>query len=91
MESVEEKYRRYVRITEEALRRVKVADPLGNKLLDMCRRYLEDSKYFASRGDYATALAAVSYAHAWIDVGTYIGLLKGDDDQLFILGDGNGA
>jgi len=53
----------------------------------MCRRYLEDSKYFAERGDYATALAAVSYAHAWIDVGTYIGILKGDSDQLFVLGD----
>lgn len=87
MEGIEEKYRRYVNITEEALRRVKIVDPLGEKLLDMCRRYLDDSKYFAEQGDYATALAAISYAHAWIDVGTYIGLLKGDDDQLFILGD----
>ncbi len=87
MESVEEKWRRYVKITEEALRRVEVANPTGEKLLDMCKRYLSDSKYFAERGDYATALAAVSYAHAWIDVGTYIGLLKGDDHQLFILGD----
>ncbi|MDN5358446.1 MAG: uncharacterized protein PWP76_289 [Candidatus Diapherotrites archaeon] len=91
MESVEEKWKRYVKITEEALKRVKVVDPLGEKLLDMCRRYVEDSKYFAERGDYATALAAISYAHAWIDVGTYIGLLKGDDDQLFILGDQSGA
>ena len=87
MESVEEKWRRYVGVTEEALRRVKIGDPMGQKLLDMCRRYLEDSKYFAERGDYATALAAVSYAHAWIDVGTYIGILKGDSDQLFVLGD----
>ncbi len=91
MESVEEKYLRYVKITEKALERVKIADPLGKKLLDMCRRYLEDSKYFAQMGDYPTALAAISYAHAWIDVGTYIGLLKGDDDQLFIIGDTNGA
>jgi len=87
VESVEEKWRRYVGVTEEALRRVKIGDPMGQKLLDMCRRYLEDSKYFAERGDYATALAAVSYAHAWIDVGTYIGILKGDSDQLFVLGD----
>jgi len=87
VESVEEKWRRYVRVTEEALRRAKIVDPLGEKLLDMCRRYLNDSKYFAEQGDYATALAAVSYAHAWIDVGTYIGLLKGDDDQLFMIGD----
>jgi len=87
VESVEEKWKRYVKITEEALKRVKIADPLGEKLLDMCRRYLNDSKYFAGQGDYATALAAVSYAHAWIDVGTYMGLLKGDDDQLFIIGD----
>ena len=87
MESVEEKWKRYVGVTEEALRRVEIGDPVGQKLLDMCRRYLEDSKYFAGAGDYATALAAVSYAHAWIDVGTYIGILKGDSDQLFVLGD----
>lgn len=87
MENVEDKWRRYVGVTEEALRRVEVIDPRGEKLLEMCRRYLFDSKYFAGKGDFATALAAVSYAHAWIDVGTYIGLLKGDCDQLFILGD----
>jgi len=91
VESAEEKWRRYVKVTEEALRRVKVVDPRGNRLVEMCRRYLEDSKYFAERGDYTTALAAVSYAHAWIDVGTYIGLLKGDDDQLFVLGGKGGA
>ncbi len=87
MEDVREKWRRYVRITETALQRVEIVSDAGKKLIDMCRRYLEDSKYFAERGDFATALAAVSYAHAWIDVGTYLGLLKGDDDQLFIIGD----
>ncbi len=87
MEGVKEKYERYVKITEKALGRVQITGETGQKLIDMCKRYLEDSKYFAEQGDYATALAAISYAHAWIDVGTYLGFLKGDDDQLFILGD----
>jgi hypothetical protein len=87
VEGVEEKYNRYIKLTETALSRVKVVQPLGEKLLDMCRRYVSDAKYFAEQGDYATALAAISYAHAWIDVGTYIGLLKGDDEHLFIMGD----
>ncbi len=87
MEDVREKWNRYVRITERALQRVEIVSDAGKKLIDMCTRYLEDSKYFAEMGDFATALAAVSYAHAWIDVGTYLGLLKGDDEQLFIIGD----
>jgi len=87
LEDVRKKYERYIKITETALRRVKIVSETGEKLLDMCRRYVSDAKYFAERGDYATALAAISYAHAWIDVGTYLGFLKGDDDQLFIIGD----
>lgn len=93
METTEEKVRKYLRITEEALRKVEIAVPENSKLrkiaedfLDVASRYLSDAKWFAERGDYPTALAAVAYAHAWIDVGVRMGILKGEGNRLFMQG-----
>ncbi len=91
MESVEERARRYISLTERALREVAVAVPKDSSLypsalllLDMARRYLSDAKYFLGR-DPLTSLAAASYAHAWLDVGVRLGLLKGDNPKLFMV------
>jgi len=93
VESVEEKARRYIRLTEEALKAVKISVPDNSKLypiamdmLDVARRYTEDAKYFLEKGDAPTALSAVSYAHAWIDAGVRMGILKGESDRLFMHG-----
>ncbi len=92
VESVEEKVRRYIRLTEEALERVEIAAPEGHMrrvaedFLDVARRYLSDARWFAEKGDFATALAAVSYAHAWIDAGVRMGVLKGEGSRLFMHG-----
>ena len=42
----------------------------------------EDAKYFRDKNDYVNALAALSYAHAWLDAGARIGLfdVKGDNE-----------
>ncbi len=93
METAEKKAKRYIKMTEEALSKVEIAVPEDSKLrpvaedfLDVARRYLSDAKWFAERGDYPTALAAVAYAHAWIDAGVRMGILKGEGNRLFMHG-----
>jgi uncharacterized protein len=83
----------YLGRTERALAKVTVAPPAKSHLrrtaedmLAMARAYHADARHFADRGDAVTAFAAVSYAHAWLDIGVRLGLLDGqDDDVLFTL------
>ncbi|HTT14708.1 MAG TPA: DUF357 domain-containing protein [Thermoplasmata archaeon] len=84
---------KYLRLTREALERVSVPLPersflrgASDDVLAMARAYLRDAEHFAESGDAERALAAVSYAHGWIDAGVRLGLLDGgDDDQRFTL------
>jgi uncharacterized protein len=84
---------RYLRLTHEALERVTAAAPARSFLrgasddfLAMARAYLADAEHFSDSGDAERALAAVSYAHGWLDAGVRLGLLDGgDDDQRFTL------
>ena len=80
---------KYLRVTEEALERVTSAPPARSFLvgasddfLSMARAYLADAKHFREKGDDDRALAAVSYAHGWIDAGVRLGLLDGGDDDV---------
>ena len=84
---------KYLRLTREALARVSAAPPARSFLhgasddfLSMARAYLADAEHFEASGDRDRALAAASYAHAWLDAGVRLGLLDGgDDDQRFTL------
>jgi hypothetical protein len=84
---------KYLRLTREALARVRVPLPARSFLsgasgdvLAMARAYLADAEHFAAQGDPERALAAASYAHGWLDAGVRLGLLDGgDDDQRFTL------
>jgi len=84
---------RYLTLTREALERVRPAPPARSYLvgaaedfLSMARAYLSDATHFAEKGDRERALAAVSYAHGWIDAGVRLGLLDGgEDDARFTL------
>jgi uncharacterized protein len=84
---------RYLRLTHEALDRVRSAAPersflhgASDDFLTMARSYLSDAEHFSAAGDAERALAAVSYAHGWIDAGVRLGILDGgDDDQRFTL------
>lgn len=84
---------RYLTVTREALERVRPAAPPRSFLLGaaedflaMARAYLADAVHFQEQGDPDRALAAVSYAHGWIDAGVRLGLLDGgEDDQRFTL------
>jgi len=84
---------RYLRLTREALERVRPGTPERSFLrggsedvLAMARAYLADAEHFSTVGDPDRALAAVSYAHGWLDAGVRLGLLDGGgDDSRFTL------
>lgn len=86
-------HEKYLRLTREALARIRPALPVRSFLagasedfLGMARAYLADAEHFAAAGDLERALAAASYAHGWLDAGVRLGLLDGgDDDQRFTL------
>jgi hypothetical protein len=80
---------KYLRVTREALERVRPVPPkrsflvgAADDFLAMARAYLSDAESFDAKGDRDRALAAVSYAHGWIDAGVRLGLLDGGDDDV---------
>jgi hypothetical protein len=80
---------KYLALTDEALKRVRPATPARSFLagasedfLTMARAYLSDARHFEKNGDRERALAAVSYAHGWLDAGVRLGLLDGGDDDV---------
>ena len=79
---------KYLRLTREALARVSPSAPARSFLrgasddfLSMARSYLADAEHFSASGDRDRALAAVSYAHGWLDAGVRLGLLDGGNDE----------
>jgi uncharacterized protein len=84
---------KYLRLTHEALDRVKATPPersflhgASDDFLSMARAYLSDAEHFSAAGDAERALAAASYAHGWLDAGVRLGILDGgEDDQRFTL------
>lgn len=92
-ENIDQKLATYKSLTQAALEKVQLLskkgsteNTMGKKLLEMAESYFVDAQYFEVQGMKLTALAAYSYAHAWIDAGVRLGLLDGkNDDKLFIL------
>ena len=85
----EQKLQKYLSMTGKALTLVKIAaaDKSSKEyksaadFLQMAKNYLNDSRHFAKKGDLLTALAAASYAHAWLDAGARLGLFKVDNSS----------
>ena len=79
---------RYIEVSQEALSKIKVAPPqrsfhrkAAEDFLEMAKAYFSDAKHFHENGDHARALAAVNYAHGWLDAGARLGLFDvGEDD-----------
>ncbi len=88
-EAAEKKLQKYLAMTDKALTLVKIAAPDKNSkeyksaadFLGMAKNYLSDSRHFAKKGDVLTAIAAASYAHAWLDAGARLGLFKVDNSS----------
>ena len=88
-----QKIKKYKQLTKEALAKIGLKKGLSKKdqktahdYLLMCRNYFSDAAHFEKKRDYANALAALSYAHAWLDAGVRAKLFdpKGDS-RLFAL------
>ncbi|MCX6801185.1 MAG: diphthine synthase [Candidatus Diapherotrites archaeon] len=89
---LEEKTEKYEMITAKALEKIKFAQELserekkiGEDFLGMAKNYFSDGKHFRGKGDFLTALASFSYAHAWLDAGVRAKIFYAEDDQLFTL------
>ncbi|MDO8537546.1 MAG: DUF357 domain-containing protein [archaeon] len=94
-EELKEKLKKYKSLTSKALKKIRLNYSLSLKekkiaqdFIGMADAYFKDAKYFEKQKDLLTALAAFSYAHAWLDAGVRAGLLDAQgDDTLFVLKD----
>lgn len=88
-----QRVQKYRKLTEKALKKVRVKAEKGSKefaiafdFLNMAQNYFNDAKHFEENGKLLLALAAYSYAHAWLDAGVRAKILDGkNDDKLFTL------
>ena len=55
-----------IRQFHENVKEVK-ATPETSDVLDLARRYCEDTRYFLEKEDYVTAFGCINYAHGLID------------------------
>ncbi len=68
----------YIRMVEKALGNALGTFRGGDKeryVLELARTYLEDSKYYFSRGDYVTSLACISYTEGLLDALKFLGFI----------------
>lgn len=87
------KVKKYYSLTEKAIKKIELIKGLNKKdkaialdFLSMAENYFNDAKFFEEKGELLTALAAFSYAHAWLDAGVRAKLFNAkNDDKLFTL------
>ena len=84
------KLRKYFELTRKALALAKKEINKKKKkdaliVIDMAQRYFDDAKYFEQKGNYVNALAALNYAHGWLDCGNKIGLFNVKDNKIFVV------
>ncbi len=67
---------KYSTLTKKALAKISIASGLSQReraiaedFLQMAHSYFSDAEHFKKEGKPLTALAAYSYAHAWLDAG----------------------
>ena len=89
----QEHLEKYLKITDKAIKKLKIAVPersylreLADDFLEMAESYTSDAKKLSKDGDLVNAFACINYAHGWLDCGARMGLFDVDeDDQLFTL------
>ncbi len=79
---INKKMDKYFAMTEKALSLLTEKNSERAKdFISMAENYLSDAKHFRKKGDFLTALAAASYAHAWLDAGARLKLFKVDNSS----------
>ncbi|MAG50123.1 hypothetical protein CL621_00600 [archaeon] len=83
---------KYLKLTEKAIKEVKIKVPrkvelkkVAEDFLDISKRYYEDAKYFKKKGDIINAFAAVNYAHAFLDAGARLKVFDVHNSKLFMV------
>ena len=92
-EALTKKVNHYRNVTQAALAKVSISakentreHTIAMDYLTMANNYFNDGLHFQEQGELLLALAAFSYAHAWLDAGVRAGILDGkNDDKLFTL------
>jgi len=89
-----QKLDKYFSLTSRALKKVKIKSKLTKKqraqaedFLEMTKNYFSDAKYFREKGDWVTAFAAVTYAHAFLDAGARSGVFDTQGDTTLFAAD----
>ena len=88
-----EKINHYESLTRQALAKAKICVETDSALYsiavdfkEMANAYFQDGLHFKKQGDLLTGLAALSYAHAWLDAGARLGFFNVEkDNKLFTL------
>ena len=85
-----EKLEKYWLISSKALdiARRKVAPGKAkeaDEILNMVSAYLSDAKHFEKLGHLVNALAAINYAHGWLDCGARLKIFNVKDTKLFTI------
>lgn len=85
-----EKLAKYFSITEKAFDMAKKNIAKGKEdeakeILKMAGCYLQDARYFETKGDIVNAFAALNYAHGWLDTGSRLGIFDVRDNKLFVI------
>jgi hypothetical protein len=85
--TLQERSKKYIEMTREALVLVKISpskesflSKAATDFIEMCNNYLKDATFFYDKGDFENSLAASSYAYAWLDAGVRLGILSADGD-----------
>ena len=85
IENVEERLRRYISSFEKVLKEldIEALERSGDQhvkkkieyIVDLAKRYYEDSKYYMDKGDYITGLINIAYAEGLLDSIRYMGYI----------------
>lgn len=92
-EELVKKVKKYNLLTEQALQKISIKAEKGSKefvvaadFIAMAQNYFNDARHFQEAGNFLNALAAFSYAHAWLDAGVRAKILDcKNDNKLFTL------
>jgi len=84
----EEKLKKYFKVTETALEKVKKSiipgkEKYAKEITAMVSNYISDAHHFERKEDFVNAFAALNYAHGWLDSGVRLDIFEVDDNKLF--------
>ncbi|MEM1534982.1 MAG: DUF357 domain-containing protein [Candidatus Pacearchaeota archaeon] len=77
--------KRALEIAKKNLTKDKAKLEKAREFVEMAESYLSDSMYFFKQKDYLRAIAAIYYAHAWLDAGARLEFwkIKGKNKKYF--------